>query len=295
MHKYTHTEHKAGCTIEVINYINKGQRSAALKFERPKKKTKQQMQDANMHQAAKKLARKLNANFKPGDWHITLTYRDEERPSEVEARVILGEFITELRKLYRKAGYMLKWVAVTEWKKKHIHHHMIINEINAGKGKTTHNFVRKLWAGRGNPKFIPLYDNGEYTHLADYLIKETDKTFRESKERGKQRYRCSRNLINPRVETEPRETKNLQPSNEDGIRTPWKQEPKARPGYYLDRDSLFNSLDKMGYPYQRYIMIKLKPEETDWPSREYVKVKKYRRRKKRSGSRKQSTVGTLKN
>lgn len=298
MHKYTHIEYPAGCTREIINYIDKGQRSGAPRAEKPPKKTRKQMQDANMRQAARKLARKLNANYKPGDWHITLTYRKEARPTPEEARKILSDFIAELRKRYRQAGYILKWIAVTEYKKKHPHHHIVINEINAGKQQTTHRFVRELWSGRGNPKFVPLYDNGEYSRLAEYLIKETDETFRESKERGKQRYGCSRNLINPKPETDPRETKTLQEAGANGIRTPWRQEPKPRPGYYIDPDSLFNGLDKMGYPYQRYIMIKLNHIDNDWPSAELEKTpksQKNERRKKTCRKHKRYTTAALKN
>lgn len=253
MHRYTHVEYKAGCTVEVIHYIGKKQRPGVPRFPKPPKKTKEQMGEANMRQAARKLARKLNANFKPGDWHITLTYRKEERPAPEEAKQILADFIKELRKRYKAAGFCLKWVAVTEYKKVAIHHHIVINDINAGKKQTTHQFVRELWKGKGNPKFVPLYDNGEYSKLADYLIKETDKTYRETKEKGKQRYGCSRNLINPKPIMVPRKTKTL-----------WRKEPRPRPGYYIPPDSIFNGLDKMGYPYQRYIMVKQTPTEADW-------------------------------
>ena len=65
--------------------------------------------------------------------------------------------------------------------------------------------VRELWAVRrgqdgirGNPKFVMLYDSGEYSQLADYLIKETERTFRDEDSAVKQRYSCSRNLTKPK-------------------------------------------------------------------------------------------------
>ena len=32
----------------------------------------------------------------------------------------------------------------------------------------------------------------------------------------------------------------------------------------MKKESLYNGFDKLGYPYQRYLMIKLDPEESDW-------------------------------
>ena len=70
---------------------------------------------------------------------------------------------------------------------------------------------------------------------------------------GKQRYSCSRNLVEPKPRIRHRKTKKG-----------WQQEPKTRPGYYVKKESLYNGFDKLGYPYQRYLMIKLDPEESDW-------------------------------
>lgn len=207
-----------------------------------------------MRQAARKLARKINANFKPGDWHVVLTYRKEARPEPKQAQKYLKGLINGLREIYHKNGFTLKYIVVTEYKNKAIHHHMIINNVNDGKRATT-DYIRQLWKGegRGNPKYVSLYDNGEYRQLADYLIKETEKTFRESDSPVRQRYSCSRNLVNPKPQSRIRKTKTM-----------WKMDPKPRPGYYIDRDTLYNGTDKLGYPYQRYVMIKLNPTDEDW-------------------------------
>jgi hypothetical protein len=299
MPKYTHIEYTAGCVKEVINYIAKGDRKGIPGAEKPRKKTREQMQDANMRQAARHLARKLNANFRPGDWHVTLTYSGKVPPTPEEARRCLDEFIKELKKRYRKAGHVFKWVVVTEYKRtKRIHHHLIISDINAGEKETTARMVRELWSRHGSPKFVALYDNGEYSKLADYLIKETDRTFRESREKGKQRYRCSRNLTDPKPETTPREVKGMQRAGVSPVPTPWKQEPKTRPGYYIIPDSLCNGIDKMGYPYQRYTMVKLNPTDEDWPDTKLAPAHEKGRRKRGrnlKSSSKRNTTGTMKN
>lgn len=87
--------------------------------------------------------------------------------------------------------------------------------------------------------------------MADYLLKETEKTFRSSPE--KQRYACSRNLIDPKPEKRIRRTK-----------SGWQKDPRPRKGYYIIQDSLYNGFDKLGYPYQRYVMVKTDPKEEDW-------------------------------
>ena len=46
-------------------------------------------------------------------------------------------------------------------------------------------------------------------------------------------------------------------------KTGWSLEPRPRKGYYLIPDKLYNGFDRMGYPYQRYLMVRLDLEE-DW-------------------------------
>lgn len=259
MHRYRQIEYKAGATIEVIKHIPVWCRKGVLPGQRELgRKTREEINKANMIQAARKLARKINANFKPGDLHVTLTYRKDARPDRQAAQKNLTKFLSGMRREYRRNGFELKYICVTEYKNKAIHHHMIINMVNNGK-ETTMSYIRRFWKGHGSPKFVQLYDNGEYQKLAEYLIKETEMTFREADSPVKQRYSCSRNLITPKPSYRNRKTKHG-----------WKQEPKPRKGYYIDRDSLYNGYDRMGYPYQRYVMVKLEPTEADWEPAEWT-------------------------
>ena len=245
--QYKQITYRAGAVVEIIKCVPRGCRRGVP---RGPKKTKAEIREANLKQAARKLAKKINANFKPGDLHVTLTYKKEARPALEEAYKIIRDFIGLLRKEYRKHGFELKYVHATEYANKAIHHHLIVNWVNDGK-TTTRDYIRKLWKGRGNPKYVDLYDTGEYQTLADYLIKETEKTFRESPE--KQRYSCSRNLIEPMAEKRIRKTKKG-----------WQKDPRPRKGCYILKDSLYNGFDKLGYPYQRYVMVKIDPQEEDW-------------------------------
>jgi len=250
MHKYKQIEYKAGATIEIIKCIPRGCRKGVPRGQ-PRKKTPEEMREANMRQAARKLARKINANFRPGDWHIVLTYKRECRPDPEEAQNRIGKLMDKLRDGFRRRGWTFKYILVTEYKKKSIHHHLIVNQCNDGK-VTTVDLIRKLWKENGHLQLVPLYDDGEYQNLAEYLIKETETTFRESDAPFRQRYSCSRNLINPKPKTRLCKAKS------------WKQEPVSRRGYYIVPDSLYNGFDKLGYPYQRYTMVKLNPTDADW-------------------------------
>ena len=255
MHKYGQIVYRAGATIEVIKYIPKNCRGSTERTGK-RKKTSEEITEANMRQSARKLTRKINANFHPGDWHLTLTYKGD-KPDIQEAKDKVAKFMKDMKKAYKKMGFEFKWVRVTEYMARRIHHHIVLNNVNDGK-TTTADLARKFWKGNGNTYFVPLYDNGEYKKLAEYLVKETKRTREAGKEDRKlikQAHSCSRNLIIPQPEkTYPK------------VKGGWKQEPKPRPGYYIDPDSLYNGTDKMGYPYQRYVMIRINVEENGWNS-----------------------------
>ena len=267
MHRYRLIEYKAGATVEVIRCIPGLFRKGSMRS--GPGKSKEEIKQANKNQAARRLARKINANFRPGDLHVILTYRREERQEPKEAQKMISKFLKDLRKCYQKAGKLLKYILVTEYKKKAVHHHLIINNINDG-NRTTQDYIRDGWKGRGSPKYVQLYDDGEYEQLAEYLIKETEETFREKNAPFRQRYSCSRNLIDPKAKQRTVKVKNG-----------WELEPKPRSGYYIKKDSLYNGFDKMGYPYQRYLLVKECPEESDWPSDDWKPGNRKKRRKTR--------------
>ena len=117
-------------------------------------------------------------------------------------------------------------------------------------GKTS--FIDETLADKRFNNGHQLYDTGEYSQLADYLVKETEKSFRREDSAVGQRYSSSRNLIQPKKVTRDKPNKS------------WKRDPKPKPGYYIIRDSIYNGVDRMGYPYQRYLEAKLNPTDADW-------------------------------
>ena len=237
---YFKTEVIAGRTIEVHKSYSKriGDRRPRGKREKP---TPEEMEKVNQKNAETRLRRLINANFGCGDFHLILTYKRELRPNPQEAKQRIEKFIRALRKEYKKVGADLKYIHVTEYLSAAIHHHLIINDIE---NKNVSKIIRDLWEW-GNPKFTPLDNTGQYSKLAEYLVKETSKTYKESDSGHKQRWSSSKNLIKPVTKT------TIIKKAEK-----WAAEPKPKKGFYIDKDSIENGVNFWnGQPFQRYIMV----------------------------------------
>lgn len=208
------------------------------------KKTPEEQQKENERNATKELARKLACNFKDGDLWTTLTYRPKARPSPEEAKKELMRFIRRTGYRFKKAGYEFKWVAVTEYENKAIHHHIVMNNPD---GLNVAKIIFEQWKQNGIAHHKPLYSNGDYRALAEYMVKETSKTFRVRDGGHRQRWSCSRNLAKPTVRY--RLVKKAKK---------WSPNPKAKKGYRIDTDSIVNGINKWtGREYQSYTMVRL--------------------------------------
>lgn len=238
---YYRKEITAGKTIEVMKSTTKkvaGNKQRAGK----EKPTTEEMEKINRKNAEAKLRRLMNANFGCGDYHLVLTYKRDLRPNPAEAKKRLEKFIRKLRKEYKKIGEELKYIIVTEYKNKAIHHHLVVNGVNANINK----IVRHCWEW-GSPHFTPLEESGQYKDLAAYFIKETSETYKEDDGGAKQRYSRSRNLVKPVVKVTRVERAEK-----------WSEVPKPKKGYYIDKDTVYNGINPFtGRPIQYYTMIKL--------------------------------------
>nr|DAV58387.1 MAG TPA: protein of unknown function DUF1424 [Caudoviricetes sp.] len=228
-----------GDVIRVYKHYNKnapnpdrGQREKA---------TPEEIEKINQINAEKKLTGLLNANFEEGDSHVVLTYKKETRPPIELARKISKMFLQNLRRVYRQNGCILKYVFVTEYENKAIHHHIVVNDL---KGANVLREIQKLWKGYGGTKITALYGM-DFEGLAKYLIKETSKTFRKKDGRQRQRWSCSRNLKKPITFEEVSKAAR------------WLKEPKAPKGYFIPKSSIHNGIDWNGKPYQTYKLIRI--------------------------------------
>lgn len=208
-----------------------------------RKRTPEDIERQNKTNREKKVQRLILANFREGDWHLVLKYKKELRPESLaEAKEQVQKFLADMRKAYKKAGYQFKYIYVTErGKQGACHHHLIIEDI-AGPELNTKKMVLKFWQ-YGSKAFIPLYEDGEFENLAEYIVKK------ETKEEAEGcTYSRSRNLIVP------------EPQREIIHRKRWQQEPRPEKGWYIIPDSIVNGFNPVtGYPYQHYTMRRIDP------------------------------------
>lgn len=169
--------------------------------------------------ALKNLTRLINLNFYPGDLHTTLTYAEELSPEEANSE--LEKWIKRMRREYKKLDKEFYYIAVTEFKNKRIHHHVVMNYIDF-------QVINRQWK-MGRIRCTPLDKTRNYRVLSEYLIKETQKTFREPENATKRRWKPSRNLKRPVVKREWVSISQLF-QNLDDI--------KPLKGYEIDRDTL---------------------------------------------------------
>ena len=235
--------------------------------------TPEEQERINERQSARKLRRKIHANFDPNDLFETLTYGRDRRPDPKGAAHELKLFLNRLRRDWKREGTDLRYIVVTEYKSKSIHHHLIVNDLPDGTGAKK---IAQSWSRNGHANTKYLYEDGQYERLAEYLIKETSKTFRDPDNPSKLRYSCSRNLVTPMAKTRILK------------RDDWPEEPRVPKGYYLEKDSLVNGVNKMGYRFQFYRLIKIsgqKPQHGGKTGKKPTsrKNKKQRRRVVRKG------------
>lgn len=228
---------KAGKTVEIEKYYTQRYKAMGVKRGEIRNPTSEEQEVVNLRQAEKKLRRRINANFKEGDFHIVWDYKKEERPdTKEEMREDVDKALRELRKEFKKQGRELKYIHVMEVGSKGAkHHHLVINHIDT-------KLLQKCWT-KGRVKVFPLDNTGQYKELAAYLIKQTSK----SKELQSKKWNSSRNLIIPEPDI-------IIISKREWFKTV----PKAKKGYYLDKNSVQKGVSKFtGYGYMRYTLVKI--------------------------------------
>lgn len=228
--------------VEEVERHHSGRYGKHTRPGKRKKPTPEEMARINERNCLKKLRRKIQANFDEGDLFITLTYKAASRPDVKEARKRLRRFLYKIRNVWKKEGRPLKYIMVTEYMNKSIHHHLVLNDLPDGSGPKK---VNQIWKVNGGTHCKYLYEDGQYERLAAYLVKETNKSFRAPGNPAKVRYSCSRNLKDPKPKT-------VKLKRDD-----WPEEPRVPKGWYLDKNSLVNGVDKYGYRYQYYRLIRM--------------------------------------
>lgn len=237
----------AVCGSTIYTQITLGRKELPGKKRKSKRQeTRLSVREYNRRMAQRNLSMLLNYNFKPGDMHLVLTYKNE--PTTQEAKRELKNFLSRLRRAYRKEGTALKWIAATEYKNKRPHHHIIVNQ-----GKSLAEII-KIW-GNGIVECSILDESGDYRKLASYIIKETEKTFRNPDAMQRQRFGHSKSVVYPPIKEEEVSAAMLL------------KDPKPIKGYYIDQDSvIWGRNPESGRCYMEYVMVSLaaKPRLSIW-------------------------------
>lgn len=223
--------------------------------------TREAVKKNNMRIAIWRLWMLLANNFDSTGSHVTLTYSGNE-PTKEQAAEDRRKMIAHLRREFRRQGKELKYVVVTEYENKRIHHHIVINSQDVA-------LITKLW-GKGIVRITALKKEGDYYKLAEYLIKETEKTFRDPDSQHKQRYSRSRNLIMPITKRDETTLKELE------------EEPEPISGYYIPKDRVRRYEHPVtGLEHLEYVEIALgEPRKYKrWPRGKVVSTKEYYRAK----------------
>lgn len=114
-------------------------------------------------------------------------------------------------------------------KKGAVHHHMIMNRINGLDA-----VLAEKWK-KGRVHFQLLYKDGGFVKLAEYVGKDEGRAYDFTR---------SRNLLRPKRKKEVMKAKTFA------------KEPRKK-GYELEKESLFEGINPMGWPYRRYAMRRL--------------------------------------
>ncbi|MEG0378290.1 MAG: hypothetical protein RR614_07405, partial [Eubacterium sp.] len=186
---------RAGRTVEITRkYVSRYNQVCTGRGVK-EKQTRPEVIKVNERIAETKLRRLINGNYGKGDIHAVLTYNNAMRPKTSEdARKRLQNYTRSLRYHLEKEGLELRYITATEYKRKRIHHHMIIN--------APMQMVKGLWR-TGSVDVDYLDDSGQYGELARYLIKETQHSMHDKDAVFKKRWNASRNLMKPEIELKP--------------------------------------------------------------------------------------------
>ena len=224
----------------------------------PKEKaTPEQVKKQNQWNREKTYRRKVKQNFKKGDYWNTLTYPGGTRKTLKEVQKDMSDLLRTMRREYKKLEVPFKWIYRIEiGSQGGIHVHMICNEV---RGQPIDLIMQDRWHEITNG-FINFkrYEGDEEAanKIGNYISKElTEQQSNKCKELGLTpkdftKISCSRNLEKP-VHVRKKYSHWTMRKIVDA------QMPQARPGYYIDKQSVYFGVNPFtGLSYCYYTEIK---------------------------------------
>ena len=230
-------------SIEIREHMDCRHKEEGARCEK-RKRTTEEMKRANQRRKEEKARRLIWANFEPGDYVRTLTFKKDRRPADMkEAQSIKARFLRQLAREYGKRFYKLLWIANIECTPKGAWHiHLICNRIEGGG-----DIIKDLWRQYGGVYDQELADiKGK--DIGAYITKSPDSTDDGDHKVIESKYSHSRNLTVP----EPKRTEI----------SGWRMSdaPRVPKGFYLDKDSMYEGVNMAGYQYRIYIIRRLVPK-----------------------------------
>lgn len=222
------------------------------------KASTEQIKKQNQWNKEKKVLRKLRYNFQSGDLWLTLKLPKGTRMPPEEILSIRDKFFRKLRDAYKKKKTPLKYIYRIEiGERGGIHIHTVINRLGCS---GTAQIVSDIWnfVTGGHVHFTPLYAEGDYKALADYIVKPMREEItgqltlfgEEEEKKIFAKYGCSRNLKEPEPDVKEYKRRTVEKLVEEG--------PVPTEGYYIDRDSIRTGINPYtGLTYYYYTEIRL--------------------------------------
>lgn len=193
----------------------------------------------------RKLWRILDLNFSPGDLWIMLSYPARSRPTTEQVRGNMKEFLRKIKREYKKAGEIFKYVfSAGRGSRGAVHFHLVLPKFDIDQ-------IRDIWADIVNggkwvkTNFEPLTKLRDYEGVASYIIKNSEETFFSDDPLYKKRYCMSGNL--GKKEVKPKIIKAKE----------FRKDPPERKGYYIDKQRSYSWVNKYGYLFQYTVYVKL--------------------------------------
>lgn len=245
---YLKSEVDAGDVVEVSKYTNG---RFGIKEVREKAPSRRATPDEQLKwqskQAVKKVWRLLRnkMNFSPGDLWVTLTYPPKTKPTSEKVKGDINEFLKRLRRAYKKAGDMCKYIySVGRGARGAIHLHFVLKKFDT-------EFISMTWQN--------IVNGGEWVHvhvehldrsrnwhkIASYIIKNGEETFLSNDPIIRQRFSSSRNLVMKKARAHIVHAK------------AWAKEPPERKGYYIDKNLSYDGVNRYGYPIQYTVYVRI--------------------------------------
>ncbi len=243
---YILTKVVAGITTEIMKSYS-GRYGTKIINAPKEKESPEKLKNYQDKVAERKCRWLINTNFKFGDLWMTLTYPAWTRPTSEKARKDIDKFLKNCRRYYKRAGQIFKYIMTAgRTSRGAVHFHFVINKFDLEKISSI------WWSIAGNEKtpcpkvdYRVLDNTGQYNKIAAYLIKNSKETFWSEDRIHSKHFCASKNLEQPTI------TKEIIGASA------WRKEPKAPKGYYIDKNTIHNGINEMGYQCQHYTLVKI--------------------------------------